>query len=213
MDEQVKSHAVTILLDEAAAASDRIKQLFPLVYNQLRAAAQRQMASERAGHTLGATALVHEAYLKLIGPREIPWQNRGHFYAAAAEAMRQILLDHARSRASRKRGGGLARVALDDVASVAAVAQPQAENDQSDDNPDFIALDEAIRRLEDRDPRVARVVHLKYYAGLEIAQVALVLGISERTVKNDWAFAKAWLERALRDDEADDQGRKNLSEP
>jgi len=219
MDEQAKPNAVTILLDEAAAASDRIKQLLPLVYNHLRAVAQNQIAGERIGHTLAATALVHEAYLKLVGPREIPWQNRGHFYAAAAEAMRQILLDHAKSRGRRKRGGGRVHVSLDEVASVVQDGQGEPANgpadgrseDQNDGHTDFIALDEAIRRLEARDPRVAQVVRLKYYAGLEIAQVALVLGVSERTVKNDWAFAKAWLERALRDEGGTDS--KNRSEP
>ena len=213
MGEEAKSLAVTILLNDAAAASERIKQLLPLVYDQLRAAAQTQMARERAGHTLAATALVHEAYLKLLGPREIPWQNRTHFYAAAAGAMRQVLLDHAKARGRRKRGGERRHVSLDDVASVDAAA-PGAQNDgQADSHTDFAALDDAIRRLEERDTRMAQVVHLKYYAGLEIAQVALALGVSERTVKNDWAFAKAWLERALRNDDAGDQGVKNRSEP
>ncbi len=214
MADEANFQAVTILLNGATAAPDRIRLLLPLVYNQLRAAAQRQMAGERAGHTLAATALVHEAYLKLVGPREIPWEHRGHFYAAAAEAMRQILLDHAKSRARRKRGGGRAHVSLEDVAAVIEDGKAGAAHgsglEQRDGSPDFIALDEAIRRLEARDPRVAQVVHLKYYAGLEIAQVALALGISERTVKNDWAFAKAWLERALFDD---DTGPTDRSEP
>jgi len=192
------SHAATILLNEAANASDRIKLLLPLVYDQLRAAAQKQMASERVGHTLAATALVHDAYIKLVGPREVPWQNRAHFYAAAAEAMRQILLDHAKSRARRKRGGAKAHVPLEEVASIIAASPDSPADVQSDDQTDFIALDEAIRRLEVEDPRVAQVVYLKYYAGLEIAHVASALGVSERTVKNDWAFAKAWLERALK---------------
>lgn len=190
------SQAVTIILNERETASDRMNRLLPLVYEQLRAAANNRMASERAGHTLGATALVHEAYLKLVGPREIPWQNRGHFYAAAAEAMRQILLDHAKARGRVKRGGGdqpRERRPLDDAATLVAPAH-QADDHQ----PDCIALDAAMCRLEARDPRMAQVVRLKYYAGLEIAQIALALGVSERTVKNDWAFAKAWLERELR---------------
>mgnify|MGYP000204837756 CR=1 FL=1 len=213
MGEEAKSLAVTILLNDAAAASERIKHLLPLVYDQLRAAAQTQMARERAGHTLAATALVHEAYLKLLGPREIPWQNRTHFYAAAAGAMRQVLLDHAKARGRRKRGGERRHVSLDDVASVDAAASGAQNDGQADSHTDFAALDDAIRRLEERDTRMAQVVHLKYYAGLEIAQVALALGVSERTVKNDWAFAKAWLERALRNDDAGDQGVKNRSEP
>jgi RNA polymerase sigma factor (TIGR02999 family) len=189
------SDVVTTLLNDHDEASRRAHRLLPLVYEQLRAAAQQRMATERAGHTLGATALVHEAYVKLIGPREVPWQNRAHFYAAAAEAMRQILLDHAKARGRLKRRGDDARVrlSLDEVATLAGPSE-EANEDQAD----FVALDAAMCRLERRDPRVAEVVRLKYYAGLEIAQVSLILGVSERTVKNDWAFAKAWLERELR---------------
>jgi RNA polymerase sigma-70 factor, ECF subfamily len=184
------------------------------VYDQLRAAAQLAMASERQNHTLAATALVHEAYVKLAGPREVPWRDRAHFYAAAAEAMRQILLDHAKARNRHKRGGGKVIFGLDDAASIISpgsdASGPMAA-DESDSGGggtsgggtsgggvDFLALDAAMRRLEARDARLADVVRLKYYAGLSIAQVALVLGVSERTVKNDWAFARAWLERDLR---------------
>jgi RNA polymerase sigma factor (TIGR02999 family) len=179
----------------AAASGDRTAadRLLPLVYDQLRKAAQLRMAGERAGHTLGATALVHEAYLKLVGPRDVPWESRAHFYAAAAEAMRQVLLDHAKARGRHKRGGGLRRIALDDVATLGG---PVAADPP--DREDFVALDEAIRRLATRDPRMAEVVRLRFYAGLEISQVALVLDVSERTVKNDWTFARAWLEREMR---------------
>jgi len=211
MADDQSTQAVTILLNDSVAAPERIRQLLPLVYDQLRAAAQKHMAGERSQHTLAATALVHEAYLKLAGPREIPWQSRGHFYAAAAKAMRQILLDHARARKRQKRGGALAHVPLDEVALVVAAPQDAQRGGTADSQTDFLALDEAIRRLEVRDPRVAQVVCLKYYAGLEIAQVALALGVSERTVKNDWAFAKAWLERALRGENADAPGLKNVS--
>ncbi len=171
-----------------------IGSLLPQVYDQLRRAAQQQMASERAGHTLSATALVHEAFLKLHSGREVPWQNRAHFYAAAAEAMRRILLDHAKARGRAKRGGGAARIDLDSGTII--LTADEAESDQAG-AMDFLALDDAIRRLEARDPRTAEVVRLRFYAGLEIAQVALALGVSERTVKNDWAFARAWLQRAL----------------
>ena len=204
MADDHEAPAVTIMLNDDAAARDRIALLLPLVYSQLRAAAQKHMASERSGHTLAATALVHEAYLKLVGPREIPWQNRSHFYAAAAEAMRQILLDHAKSRGRHKRGGARAQVPLDDVASLVAAGKDAPREGDARDSTDFTALDRAIGRLEDRDPRAAQVVRLKYYAGLQIAQVALVLGISERTVKNDWAFAKAWLERDITTGQHDD---------
>jgi RNA polymerase sigma factor (TIGR02999 family) len=180
----------------AAAGGDKsaADRLLPLVYDQLRKAAQLGLAGERAGHTLQATALVHDVYLKLVGPRDLPWQGRAHFYAAAAEAMRQVLLDHAKARGRVKRGGGLERINLDETATLGG---PVAEN-FSPDREDFVALDEAIRRLASRDPRMAEVVRLRFYAGLEISQVAFVLGVSERTVKNDWSFARAWLEREMK---------------
>ena len=198
MTTDTPNDVVTILLNDDDDDDRRAHRLLPLVYHQLRAAAQQRMASERAGHTLGATALVHEAYLKLVGPREIPWQSRAHFYAAAAEAMRQVLLDHAKARARLKRGGNQPQLPcpLNDAATL-----PAPDDAHQTPPTDFIALDAAMCRLEQRDPRMAQVVRLKYYAGLEIAQVALVLGVSERTVKNDWAFAKAWLERSLRHNE------------
>lgn len=184
----------TLLMVQAAsgdqAAADR---LLPLVYDQLRKVAQRHMAGERRDHTLSATALVHEAYLRLVGPREVAWAGRAHFYAAAAEAMRRVLLDHAKSRGRMKRGGGLGRVDLDDAATFGG---PRAENNEPDE-ADFVALDEAVCRLASRDTRMAEVVRLRFYVGLGVTDVALVLGVSERTVKSDWAFAKAWLEREL----------------
>jgi RNA polymerase sigma-70 factor (ECF subfamily) len=198
----------------AAADGDKAAAdgLLPFVYDQLRKAAQLGLSGERPDHTLSATALVHEAYLKLVGPREVAWAGRGHFYAAAAEAMRRILLDHARARGRVKRGGGLGRINLDDTATLGG---PVAE-DHGPDHADFVALDDAMCRLASRDPRMAEVVRLRFYAGLEISQVALVLSVSERTVKNDWAFAKAWLERemtpALEAEKCDrDEGEKEAS--
>lgn len=185
---------VTVLIRRLEGGdSSAAGELLPLVYAQLRAAAARAMNTERAGHTLQPTALVHEAYVKLLGPREIPWQSRAHFYTAAAEAMRQILIDHARGRGRRKRGGGQAARTLDEALTF---AEPP-----SDEDVDCVALDAAIHRLEVQDPRAAQVVRLKFYAGLTIEQIASALGLSERTVKNDWAFARAWLERELRDAE------------
>lgn len=178
----------------AAADGDTVaaEQLLPLVYAQLRRAAQQRMGSERDDHTLSATALVHEAYLKLVGPRQVPWAGRGHFYTAAAEAMRQILLDHARSRGREKRGGDRQRQALD-FRSVADLAQRG--------NPEeIIALDEALRRLEQERPRVAQVVQFRFYAGLSVDATAEALGVSPRTVDLDWAFARAWLYRRLSPD-------------
>lgn len=175
-------------------------------YEQLRRAAEVQLGGERQGHTLSATALVHEAYLRLAGPREVPWAGRAHYYAAAIEAMRRVLLDHARSRGRLKRGGGRAEdggaravLTVDlDAATVDARFSPGvAAPGSSEERMDFLALDSAICRLEERDPRAAEVVRLKFYAGLENAQAAMVLGLSERTVKIDWAFARAWLRREV----------------
>jgi len=172
-----------------AADADAANELFARVYADLRAAAQQQMNAERPGHTLSATALVHEAYLKLIGPRETPWKNRAHFYASAVEAMRRVLLDHAKARHRIKRQGGRGRIDLDAAATLCAA--------DDEDCADFVALDEAICRLRAKDPRAAEVVGLRYYAGLSVAKTAAILNVSEKTVKNDWAFAKAWLKRRL----------------
>ena len=161
-------------------------ELLPLVYNELRELAARRLARENRGQTLQATALVHEAYLRLVGgdghgyvPR---WDGRGHFFAAAAEAMRRILVDKARRDRSRKRGGGLIRHNLE----AAQVAVPEAPQD-------LLALDEALTALERSDARLARLVELRYFAGLTLKQAADVLGVSSRTADSDWAYAKAWL--------------------
>jgi RNA polymerase sigma factor (TIGR02999 family) len=174
------------------AAADR---LLPLVYEQLRKAAQLGLASERTGHTLSATALVHEAYLKLVGPRDVPWAGRSHFYAAAAEAMRRVVLDHARARGREKRGGndGLParRVAFASVAELAV----------AEDSDEIVSFDAALRRLETESADAARVVQLRFFAGLSVEQSALALGISERTVNRLWTFARAWLHRAISEGE------------
>ncbi len=178
----------TLLMNAAAggdkAAADR---LLPMVYDHLRKAAQVDLMGERTGHTLSATALVHEAYLKLVGPREVAWASRGHFYAAAAEAMRRILLDHARSRA--RRGGGMTRLdQLDDVAALAA-ADPEQ----------IVAVDDAVRRLEIEDPEAAAMVRLRFYAGLSVDQAAQALGMSPRTAARVWSYARVVLYRSLRE--------------
>jgi RNA polymerase sigma factor (TIGR02999 family) len=167
--------------------SDAAGRLFPLVYQQLRNLARQRMANERPGHTLQATALVHEVYLKLLGG-EAPWANQKQFFFAAAEAMRQILIDHARARAGQKRGGGRKRVPLSglDLASDEQI-------------PQILALDEAISRLEKISPDVAAVVRLRFYAGLSVEETAEALGISPRTVKREWTYARARLFRELDD--------------
>lgn len=181
-------------LMHAAADGDKsaAKRLLPLVYDQLRKAAQLALAGERVGHTLSATALVHEAYLKLAGPRDVPWSNRGHFYAAAAEAMRRILVDYARARGRLKRGPS--PCSLRDAPVLLSVAE--LISDTHADN--IVRLDEAVRRLEAEDPDVAQIVRLRFYAGLSAEEAAAALGKSPSTVDRDWAWARAWLYRELR---------------
>lgn len=180
----------------AAAGGDKAaaERLLPLVYEQLRKAAQISMQGERSGHTLSATALVHEAYVKLAGPREVPWAGRGHFYAAAAEAMRQILLDHAKGRMRLKRGGGpdgasMRRQHIGDFEDVAALSQKEPE--------EIVRFDELVRRLEAESPDGAAIVRLRFFAGLGVEQTAQVLGLSTSTVDRRWAFARAWLFQRL----------------
>lgn len=186
------------LLMVAAASGDKhaADRLLPLVYEQLRKAAQVQVAGERgsgAGHTLSATALVHEAYLKLAGPREVPWAGRGHFYAAAAESMRRILIDHARARAAAIRGGHGGVEARRAAVSLASLPDLASESESAG----FLILDEAIVRLEGVDQEAAAVVRLRYFAGLSIEQTAAALSVSAPTVKRSWAFARGWLKEAI----------------
>jgi RNA polymerase sigma factor (TIGR02999 family) len=185
-------HEQATRLMMAAADGDReaADRLLPLVFDQLRGAAQRQLARERPGHTLSATALVNEAYLKLAGPREIAWAGRGHFYAAAAEAMRRILVDHARARAARIRGGPEARRA---AVNLASLPDPSSETESAG----FLILHDAIIRLESVDEEAAAVVRLRYFAGLTIDETAAALGVSAPTVKRTWAFARGWLREAI----------------
>lgn len=182
------------LLMVAAASGDRTAadRLLPLVYEQLRKAAQLGLAGERAGHTLSATALVHEAYLKLVGPREVAWANRGHFYAAAAEAMRRVLIDYARARGRLKRGA--TPVPLEGASGLLSVAD-LVSGEHSDQ---IVMLDDAVRRLEAEDPDVAQIVRLRFYAGLSGDETASALGKSPATVDRDWAWARAWLFRQMR---------------
>ena len=180
---------------DAAAAAD----LLPLVYEQLRAIAGQRMKGERTDHTLQATALVHEAYARLVGNDEIEWDGRAHFFVAAAEAMRRILVEHARARASLKRGGPAAdrrRVPL----SVVDLAK-------TDNFEQILILDEALCRLSETSQQMADVVRLRFFAGLSIDETAKVLGISTPTVKRRWAWARAWLYREMKDEDAPDVSR------
>lgn len=176
----------------AAADGDRkaADQLLPLVYEQLRKSAQRHLTFENPGHTLSATALVHEAYLRLVGPRAVPWGNRAHFYAAAAEAMRRILVDHARAKAAEFRGGSAARQAALQLSTL-----PDGKSEK--ESAGFLILDEAISRLEGVDVEAAAVVRLRYFAGLSIEDTAAAMQLSEATVKRSWVFARGWLKEAI----------------
>jgi RNA polymerase sigma factor (TIGR02999 family) len=166
------------------------EQLLPLVYDELRQLAAAKLAQERPGQTLQATALVHEAYLRLVGDRPSPWDSRGHFFAAAAEAMRRILIDKARQKRRPKHGGQRRRVHLDEVN--ASVAQPA---------DDLLALDEALSALAAVAPRKAELVKLRFYAGLTIPEAAAALGISEATAQRDWTYARTWLFCRLADEQ------------
>jgi len=172
----------------AIESGDReaVDRLLPVVYRELHSIAQRQMVFERPGHSLQATALVHEAYMKLIGNEEIRWSGKAHFFAAAAESMRRILVDSARKRGRQKRGGANKRLALD----LAEIVM----DEQSDE---ILALDEALVLLEKQDERMARIVKLRFFTGLTVEDTANAMEISERTVKREWALARAWLFRAL----------------
>jgi RNA polymerase sigma factor (TIGR02999 family) len=179
---------VTRLL-EAAAGGDRkaAAELLPLVYEELRKLAAARMAAEAPGHTLDATALVHEAYLRLVGPADDNrWDNRGHFFAAAAEAMRRILVEAARRKAAARHGGAMHRQPLDPEA--AAISRQRE---------DLIAIDEALDRLAAEDLLKADLVKLRYFVGLTLPEAAAALGLSERTAGRHWAFARAWLRRAV----------------
>lgn len=179
--------AVTQLLVRAgqgdAKATD---ELFPIVYEELRNIAAHFLQDESRAQTLQATALVHEAYLRLVGPKQTPWENRAHFFGAAARAIRRILTDHARQRNRAKRGGGMQRVPLDEN----RVASPA-------DDLDLEGLDEALTKLAGIDPQKAKVVELRFFAGLTAEQTALALGVSASTVARDWQFARVWLNREL----------------
>ncbi len=173
---------------QSSSGSDRVpcNDLVTAVYDQLRAIAHRQMSQERIGHTLQATALVHEAYARLADAG-VKWSGPAGFYHAAAEAMRRILIDHARAKATDKRGGGLRALELDDVLDLAAANDPAQ----------VMSLDRALSRLEMEDARAAEVVRLRFFAGLTIDQTATALGQSRRTVLRDWEFSRAWLVEEL----------------
>lgn len=178
---------VTRLL-EAWSSGDRsaLKRLIPLVYEELRRIAHRELSREAPGHTLSTTALVHEAYLKLVQLDRIDWKNRAHLFAIAARSMRRILVDYAVRRKAGKRGGGRVPLPLDEAAAVT-----------EEDLDSLLALDEALRRLEAREERYGRVVECRFFGGMSVEETAEALGVSPATVKRDWTTARAWLNREL----------------
>jgi RNA polymerase sigma factor (TIGR02999 family) len=178
-----------LLSDWSQGDKAALDKLTPLVYAELHHIARRQMSNERPGHTLQATALINEAYLKIAGQEGFGWQSRAHFFAVCAQVMRHILIDHARTHARDKRGGGAIHVSLDEAA---VSVEEQAT--------DFIALDEALRALEALDPQKGRIIELRYYGGLSVEEVAEILKISPATVGREWRRAKAWLYHELKND-------------
>lgn len=189
-----KTAEVTRLLSRAQAGdAHATNDLFPFVYDELRELAGKFLAGERAGHTLQPTALVNEAYMRLVGPGGPQWESRAHFFGAAARAIRRILTDHARGKKSLKRGGDAKRVGLDQIAD--SVTDTGMRID--DEGPDFVAIDRALEKLAKMDEGKAKVVELRFFAGLTVDQAAAALGVSPSTVARDWQFARLWLHREL----------------
>jgi RNA polymerase sigma-70 factor, ECF subfamily len=188
MSTPASSHVTSLLAAWSAGDRAALDRLMPLVRQELHRLAERQLRTERPGHTLQATALVHEAYLRLVNQRPADWQSRAHFFAICAQLMRQILVDHARKYRAAKRGGGDRKIPLDE----ALVYAPER-------SAGLLALEEALTRLSQADERKGRVVELRFFGGLSHGEIAppAVLGLSENTVIQDWAFARVWLQRAL----------------
>jgi RNA polymerase sigma factor (TIGR02999 family) len=185
---------VTLLLKAwSNGEQEALEQLMPLVYSELHRLAHRYMGRERRGHTLQATALVHEAYERLINLKDVSWQNRAHFFAVSAQLMRRILVDYARSRRYNKRGGEWRQVPLNEAVAVFR-----------DRRTDIVALDDALSALAGIDPRKARVVEMRFFGGLSIDETAEVLNVSAETVLRDWRLAKVWLVRQLSQGQADE---------
>ncbi len=176
-----------LLIAASGGDKDALDRLIPIVYAELRRLAHRQLARESVGHTLDTTALVHEAYMKLADLDRIQWQDRAHFFALSSRLMRRVLIDYAEKRKAKKRGGGRARLSLENVK---LISEDRAE--------DLLELDEALTRLESQDERLCRVVEYRFFGGLTIAETAEVLSVSAATVKRDWDMARAWLSRELK---------------
>ena len=183
---EVSGEVTRLLTDAAAGRAGAARDLLPLVYRSLRDMAERHMACERTEHTLQATALVHEAYMRLVGSSNVGWDCRAHFYGAAAEAMRRILIEHARRVGAKKRGGTRKR----EIANVADLAHEETLGDA-------LEIDAAIEALRKEDPRAASVIHLRFYTGLSIDETAAALNVAPSTVDREWRYARAWLLRYM----------------
>ncbi len=178
---------ITLMLNELSNGNTIvIDQILPLVYDELRKISSKYLNDEYRKHTFQTTELVHEAYIKLIGNQSISWQSRAHFFGIAAKSMRQILVDYARKRNSQKRGNGNAKLSIDEAQFV-----------ESDSDDQILALDEALKKLENIEERSGKIVELRYFSGLTIEETAELLNISSATVKRDWQFAKAWLYKEI----------------
>ena len=190
------THDVTRLLGDLRNGNEEaVAKLVPLLYRELRRMAGAYLNSERRNHTLQPTALVHEAYLRLVDQKDVQWQNRQHFFGVSAQVMRRILVDHARSHEAVKRGGAVPRVSLDEAIVISKARSAE-----------LLALDEALTRLAALDPRQARIIELRFFGGLTVEETAQVLGISPATVKRDWNMAKAWLNREVRKEKRSEGG-------
>lgn len=180
---KIDENVTGLLVELTAGKTQALEALLPIVYGELRRLANNYLRRERADHTLQPTALVHEAYMKLIDQRNVKWQNRAHFFGVAANVMRRILVDHARKHNAEKRGGEFSKEQLEEALVVV-----------SDERSfELLALDEALENLAQMDPQKARIVELRYFGGLSVEETAEVMGVSEITVKRHWKLAKAWL--------------------
>lgn len=175
-----------LLIGWSGGDKEALDQLVPLVYDELRRQASRYLRRERPGHTLQTTALINEAYLRLIDQKSVHWQNRAQFFGIAAQLMRRILVDHARGKHRTKRGGSAVRVSLSEATAVT-----------KNSDIDFVELDEALNRLAEIDPQQSKIVELRFFSGLNVEETAAALNISPATVKRDWSVAKAWLHREI----------------
>ena len=186
MSGERKTQVTQILHDWSGGDREAPERLMPLVYDEMRRIARSFISRERQGHTLQPTALVNEAYLRLVDQNSVTWQSRAHFYSVAASMMRRVLIDHARTRATEKRGGGAVRLSLEDVQ---VPIEERAAN--------FVAMDEALERLSQFNERGRKIVEMRFYAGMSEEEIAEVLGVSTRTVLRDWKAARVWLFREL----------------